>query len=326
MLSPKENFMKFYKKEKIEYLPRFGEGEYTVYPVNGFYERPAFEKAGEDWFGCSWEISGAVSAPAPDLSKPPLLEDICDWKAVVKFPDLDNFDWENAKKIDKVDEIDRENNVVNVVVLNGIFERLHLLMGFENALCTFLTDPEDVGEFLDAMADYKCRLIEKLAEYYKPDIITYHDDWGTQRGMFFSKEIWRQFLKERTKKIVNKAHDLGIMFELHCCGKIDAVIPEIAEIGVDVLQCMDINDIDAALKKTGNNMNYIVSMHSQEFEVEDSVGKLTPQYVHEIIRKDIMTFGASGRYFPLIFPDDKWYTKIVFEEFDNCQKKIQFNQ
>ncbi len=39
--------------------------------------------------------------------------------------------------------------------VNGPFERLHMLMGFENALCALLTDPEEVEEFFNTYMEWK---------------------------------------------------------------------------------------------------------------------------------------------------------------------------
>ena len=33
--------------------------------------------------------------------------------------------------------------------------------------------------------------MEKVIEYYKPDVLMFHDDWGTQNNMFFSPDVWR---------------------------------------------------------------------------------------------------------------------------------------
>ena len=44
------------------------------------------------------------------------------------------------KRFDHISEIDRENKVFEIMFVNGPFERLHMLMGFENALCALLTD------------------------------------------------------------------------------------------------------------------------------------------------------------------------------------------
>lgn len=48
--------------------------------------------------------------------------------------------------------------------------------------------------------EWKCKLLEKIHEYYHPDVIMFHDDYGTQSNMFFSPEIWRDIFKPQLKK------------------------------------------------------------------------------------------------------------------------------
>jgi len=318
LLSLKENIRNMYCHGKIDRMPASGEGEYAVYPVNGFLERPANNEGGLDWFGCNWEYSEPSGAPAPDVRNH-LLKDICDWKDAVKFPDLDAWDWEKAKEADNIARIDRKNNLVNVIVCNGIFERLHVLMGFEDALCALLDETEEVGKFFDAMADYKINLIRKLKEHYNPDMITFHDDWGTQKALFFSPELWRMLIKPRMKKIIDFAHSCNIGFIMHSCGKLDEIIMDICEIGVDTLQCMDINNLALALEKTGGKMSVQASVHTQDFEARDEAGSLTPEIVRETVRKEFMKLGASGRYFPFLPPVFKWYEEVVLEEYLKCR-------
>lgn len=320
-VSAKENLLDFYWHRPIQIMPLTGPGEATIYPVNGFEERPPYDKGGTDWFGCAWEYMEAAGAPAPDCSQH-VLDDICDWREVVEFPDLDAWDWERAAKLDGVDGVDRDESLVDVVVLIGLWERLHVLMGFEEALCALLEEPEEVGAFFDAMVEHKIKLIEKLAEHYQPDAITFHDDWGTQTGPFFSPETWRELIKPRQKRIIDAAHEHGIAFIQHSCGKYDDIIPDLPEIGVDVLQCMDINDIGAALAQTGNAMSYLVSVHSQEFFSDDSAGVLTPDGVREKVRREFREWGASGRYAPFIFPPATWYEEIVLEEYERVRQEL----
>lgn len=320
-VSAKENLLDFYWHRPIQIMPLTGPGEATIYPVNGFEERPPYDKGGTDWFGCAWEYMETAGAPAPDCSQH-VLDDICDWREVVEFPDLDAWDWERAAKLDGVDGVDRDESLVDVVVLIGLWERLHVLMGFEEALCALLEEPEEVGAFFDAMVEHKIKLIEKLAEHYQPDAITFHDDWGTQTGPFFSPETWRELIKPRQKRIIDAAHEHGIAFIQHSCGKYDDIIPDLPEIGVDVLQCMDINDIGAALAQTGNAMSYLVSVHSQEFFSDDSAGVLTPDGVREKVRREFREWGASGRYAPFIFPPATWYEEIVLEEYERVRQEL----
>ena len=195
-------------------------------------------------------------------------------------------------------------------------------MGFENALCALLEEPEEVHEFLDALMDHKIKLIDKLAQYYRPDAITFHDDWGTQNGPFFSPAIWREFIKPRQKKIVDATHSHGIIFVQHSCGKYDDIIPDFVDVGIDTLQCMDINDIGAALSKTGKNLSYLPDVHSQQFVADDAAGLLTPEGVREIVHREFMEWGATGRYTPYLFPPKTWYDEIIWDEFEKCSAAL----
>lgn len=320
-MNEKENFLNFYTQTPFDHIPSEGVGEVSVYPVNGFEERPPHDQGGIDWFGCTWVYMEDSASAAPDCRVPRVLDDICDWEEVVKFPDLDAWDWDRAVEQDHINEIDRENNAVNQVVLIGPWERLHVLMGFEDALCAMVEEPEAVGAFMDRMADYKIELIGKLKKYYDPDVIMFHDDWGTQKAPFFAPDIWRELIKPAMKRIIDYTHEQGIIFELHSCGKYDEIIPEIADMGVDTLQCMDINDLPAAIKKTDGKMSFCASVHGQDFVMLDDAGKLDPDYVRETVRNEFDCLCSTGYYMPFLFPPATWYDKIVYEEFERARDK-----
>lgn len=320
-MTPKENLLAMYSHKKIDIMPMPFEDEFSVYPVNGFTERPPFNKGGRDWFGCLWEYSEAAQAASPDVHEH-LLEDICDWREIVKFPDLDAWNWEEAVRLDHLDQADRKNQVVNVMMLNGMFERLHVLMGFENALCALLTDPEEVAAFFDEMVVFKCKLLDKIKEYYNPDIVTFHDDWGTQRGPFMSPDTWRELIKPRIQKIVDHCHQLGILFLMHSCGKYDQLIPDIAEMKIDVLQCMDIMDIGKAIEIADGRMTIQASVHTQIYEADDKSGILTEEAVREQVRREFTEWGKSGKYYPFVLPPSTWYEKIIREEYDKVRHQL----
>jgi len=76
------------------------------------------------------------------------MEDFEDWEQVVRFPDVDKLPWNITKNM--VPE-NREDIVVFGLMLSGPFERMHYLAGFENSLCAFYENPEEVHAFLEAM-------------------------------------------------------------------------------------------------------------------------------------------------------------------------------
>jgi hypothetical protein len=116
-----------------------------------------------------------------------------------------------------------------------LFERLWSIRGMENALCDFYEDGKPVHKLFRALTDfYKGVLTRGRRELALDGVIT-SDDIGMQTGPFFSVEIFREFFKPYYKELIDHAHSLGMHFWLHACGNILPFIPELIEIGLDVL-------------------------------------------------------------------------------------------
>lgn len=322
-MTDKENMLKVFHHEIPTGLPHLlGPGVHFLAPQNGFHERPAGGKGGYDWFGVKWAYLEGDLAPVPDNSVPPVCDDICSWKEQITFPDMETWDWENAAKIDHTTEINREEKLLYTSSLNGFFERMHTLMGFENALCALITDPEETAEFLDAMADFKCAQLTKIKEYYNPDILNFHDDYGTQRGLFFSPDIWRTLFKPRLEKVVKHCHNLGMIFELHSCGLIEDIIPDICDTGADCLQCMDINDVAAAKKITQGQMAFGVSPDFQRFAAGLGAGNMTEADIRREVHQEMITLAEGGNYYPFINPPLTDMDRYIWEERELCEQEL----
>ncbi|MGN1155020.1 MAG: uroporphyrinogen decarboxylase family protein [Agathobacter sp.] len=321
MLNAKENARKLFLKQTPDYIPKYGDGIINNVPINGYHERPEGGQGGKDWFGVEWTFAPGDMAPMP--SENYLFEDVSEWRDYVVFPDLDAFDWEAAAKKDRIDTFDRDHHLLSQMIHNGVFERLHTMMGFENALCALLTDPEECKDFFDACADWKCRLIDKLHQYYNPDIIVYHDDWGSQQGMLFAPEIWSELIKPATRKIAEHTRNLGIFFELHSCGKIKDIVPELVEdVKPDAIQLMALNDIPELKKITGNKVVYDVFVDVQKMATMENTGKLTEEWLRKELKKEFETLAQGGCYLPSFLTLSPKWQDVVLDEFDKVRMQV----
>lgn len=116
-----------------------------------------------------------------------------------------------------------------------LFERHWSLRGMTNALMDYYTDPDQVHRLFRALTDFYLVMLERGKEEFKLDGIFTSDDIGTQTGPFFSLEIFRKFFKPYYKELIDRAHSLGMHFWLHTCGNIEAFLPDLIEIGLDVI-------------------------------------------------------------------------------------------
>jgi uroporphyrinogen decarboxylase len=117
----------------------------------------------------------------------------------------------------------------------GLFERSWNLRGFENALLDAALQPDFYEAILDRLMHLYLEFVEYTADL-PVDGILFGDDWGDQRGVILGPERWRRFLKPRWARIYEATHRHGKSVMHHSCGSVAAILPDIIEIGVDVLE------------------------------------------------------------------------------------------
>jgi uroporphyrinogen decarboxylase len=117
----------------------------------------------------------------------------------------------------------------------GLSERTWNLRGFEQVLVDVMTEPDFYDELVDRITDLHLRFVEASARL-PVDGIMFSDDWGDQRGVTIGPERWRRHLKPRLARLYQAVHDAGKLTLSHCCGSVAAIMPDIIEIGLDVLE------------------------------------------------------------------------------------------
>ncbi len=61
------------------------------------------------------------------------------------------------------------------------------------------------------------------------------DDWGTQQACFISLEMWREFFKDRHRRLFEVIHEAGMHAWMHSCGYINDIVGEWIDCGPDVV-------------------------------------------------------------------------------------------
>lgn len=97
-ITPRENMLMAYHHKTPVFLPNTFLDAGIVTPCNEL-ERYTGMEDGYDSFGVHWVFVPEDFAPMT-VSGEYVLEDIADWKEVVKFPDLDSIDWKAQADLD----------------------------------------------------------------------------------------------------------------------------------------------------------------------------------------------------------------------------------
>jgi uroporphyrinogen decarboxylase len=67
------------------------------------------------------------------------------------------------------------------------------------------------------------------------------DDVGGQQSLMMSPDLWRELVKPRLRSIVEVGKSRGLWVAYHCCGSIRPIVPDLIEIGIDVLNPIQCN-------------------------------------------------------------------------------------
>jgi len=197
-----------------------------------------------------------------------------------------------------------------------LFECAWLLRGLENLLADFLANPDLAAALLDHLTASGIKSAARLAQA-GIDILLTGDDVGMQRRMMMSPQLWRKWLKPRLAEVISAAKKVNpdLLVFYHSDGVIDPIIPELIEIGVDILnpvqpECMD----PVQLKREyGNDLAFWGTIGTQT-----TMPFGTPGEVKAVVKERIETVGQGGGLLlaptHVIEPDVPWENVVAFFE------------
>ena len=210
---------------------------------------------GPDDFGIEWvwepEVGGSMERPGSEF-----MDDANDWHDLVKFPDVDSWDWETSAK-ENADFLDTDK-YVQMWIPNGWFERLISFMGFEDAAVALVDDEQEdaIDELLMAISDMYIDIIDHVHKYYggRVDGFYIHDDWGSQKDSFFHPDVVRTHIVPAMRKVTDHIHELGLGAEMHSCGMNEKQIENYIAAGWDVWSPQVMNDRVRLFKEYGDKI------------------------------------------------------------------------
>jgi hypothetical protein len=242
----------------------------------------------------TWPESQPAAAPF-HTEENRAVKDIVHWRDELSVPDsaAASAGWEECAE--RVASIDRSRYLATVLMCTGIFERLHFLMGFEDALTGMLLEPEASADLCDAILEKRMSIAEMLIDRLKPDAVLSHDDWGMKTGLFMNPDAWREFFKPRYKKLYDYIHSCGVLIIHHADSFLEPIVSDMAEIGIDVWQgALPQNDIVRLQKELAGRMALMGGLDSASLDRPDS----TEEEIRAETRRACETYGPGGRFIP----------------------------
>ncbi len=122
-----------------------------------------------------------------------------------------------------------------------VFEMYWRLRGMEDAMLDVGADPELADEMFRRCADFAIVLGKAACERFPLDWYWTGDDVGGQRGMMLRPDTWRALVKPHLARVFAVGKSYGLPVAYHCCGALRPIIPDLIEIGMNVLNPIQCN-------------------------------------------------------------------------------------
>ncbi|MDR1902165.1 MAG: hypothetical protein LBQ88_07800 [Treponema sp.] len=178
----------------------------------------------------------------------------------------------------------------------GCFLTAMFIRGEEQFLTDMLTDSELAESLLDKISRFIVEDAEKSLEAAagKYVFVEYNDDVATQRGMMISPDLWRKMLKPRLADFCRMVKKYGAKLRLHSCGSIYPIIPDLIDIGVDILNPIQALAADMDPFKIKADFGRHICLHGG-LDIQELLPRGTVKEVKEQVKR-LLEMGEKGGY------------------------------
>ena len=147
------------------------------------------------------------------------------------------------------------------------FEMVNRLRGMEQAMIDLAADPALAARLTGAASDFAVQLAATALDRRALDWLWTGDDVGGQTGMIMSPACWREAIKPHLARVVAVGKARGVWVAYHSCGAVRPIIPDLIELGVDVLNpiqgnCPGMNPLELK-KEFGRNLAFMGGVDTQ---------------------------------------------------------------
>jgi uroporphyrinogen decarboxylase len=187
---------------------------------------------------------------------------------------------------------DREKTFLSGSHRDTLWEKCYMLVGMENAMCYFHTEPEALREVLHRIMDFQLGIAR---HYLRAGVewVDLGDDLGTQCGLLLSPETIHSFLEPEYRRLFAFYKEHNIRINFHSCGHIVPALDLFLGLGVDILNPIQVsaNDLDLVRSRTAGRMTLQGGIRS------DLLAAGPVPAIREEVRRRILQLGRGGGYF-----------------------------
>lgn len=214
--------------------------------------------------------------------------------------DLEHFDWPTTDVFDHAalaPQCRRWDSHALMYGFADIWQRPALVRGWEGMFVDMVEHPEWAHFLSRKFTDFYKEDYTRAAEATggRIDLYLIISDVGSQNGPLISTPMFREFVAPYIKEMVDCIHGLGAKALYHSCGAIRRLIPELIELGVDVLDPIQPVGADMAPERLKAEFGDRLCFHGG-IDMQRLLPHGTPEQIRAEVRRYCDVLGRDGGY------------------------------
>ncbi|MBS3765783.1 hypothetical protein KGY71_04605 [Candidatus Bipolaricaulota bacterium] len=223
-------------------------------------------------------------------------------KDIEKYPWPDSADKERVSGLkEKMRDIGRDRAVTLSGPFGGPMAMGFRLRGYKQFYLDMANNEKFACSLMDKITDLKIKFwssaLEELGSLI--DIIVVEEDLGQQDRTLVSPEMYRKLIKPRHsrlfKYLTNHTDDNTYLF-LHSDGSIYDLIPDLIEMGVDILNPIQVGAANMAPEKLKSEFGREITFWGGGVDTQNVLSFGTPEEVRDDVKRRIEAFAPGGGY------------------------------
>jgi len=182
----------------------------------------------------------------------------------------------------------------------GLFEMHQRVRGMTNAMTDSMLYPENADKLAGKLADLKIvfwdEALNELGDVV--DVVGEGDDYGTQQSQLISPDQFRTDYKPHFARVLSfiKEKAPGVKLIFHSCGNVRPIIPDLIEMGVDILNPVHITATGMEPYQLKKDFGSSISFWGGGIDTQQVLPQGTESEISDHIRSNLDALAPCGGY------------------------------
>lgn len=181
--------------------------------------------------------------------------------------------------------------------IGSIFEIAWQLRGMQEFLMDLALNPEIPLYIMDRLTEIYVENVRRVLELAgdRLDMVYFYDDVATQNSLLISRGMWKKYVRPRHARLIEVARAYGKPVMYHCDGAVYPLIPDLIDVGIDVLNPIQPDAKDMDPQRLKDEFGARLTFHGG-VDIIKTLPRGTPEEVAAEVRERVNVLGKGGGY------------------------------